>query len=175
MRKAKRIGVDKAIRNLRKTGADGERYLKATIQSTADQVVVEAKQNAPKDTGQLAQSIGKQSENDNLKANIFINADYWGFIEFGTGGYVSVPADLQETAAEFRGYKNGDFAEFLRNMKEWCKRKGIGEKFAYIICVSILRKGIKPQPFLYPALKRAKDGIVKKLLEARARIIKQNK
>lgn len=175
MRKAKRIGVDKAIRNLRKTGAEGERYLKAIIQSTADQVVVEAKQGAPKDTGELAQSIGKQSSNDGIKAEIFINADYWGFVEFGTGGYVSVPPDLQETAMEFKGYKKGDFAEFLRNMKEWCKRKGIDEKYAYIICVSILRKGIKPQPFLYPALKRAKDGIVRKLLEARAKIIRDNK
>lgn len=175
MRKAKRIGIDKAVRNLRKTGADGERYLKAIIQSTADQVVVEAKQNAPKDTGELAQSIGKQSSNDGVKAEIFINSNYWGFVEFGTGGYVSIPPDLQSAAEDFRGYKNGDFSEFLRNMKEWCKRHGIEEKFAYIICVSILRKGIKPQPFLYPALKRAKDGIVRKLLEARAKIIRDNK
>lgn len=168
-------GIDKAVKNLRKTGVNGERYLKAIIQSTADQVVLEAKQNAPKDTGQLAQSIGKETANDNLKASIFINADYWGFIEFGTGGYVSVPPEFQSVAQEFKGFKSGNFADFLRDMKEWCKRHGIEEKYAYIICVSILRKGIKPQPFLYPALKRGKDGIVRKLRDAYLKLIRENK
>jgi hypothetical protein len=54
-------------------------------------------------------------------------------------------------AAEFRGKSGGNFDTFVEAIREWCGRKGIDPKLAYIIAVSILRKGLKPQPFLIPS------------------------
>ena len=45
----------------------------------------------------------------------------------------------------------GNFEDGLESIKDWCRKKGIDVKLAYVIFVNILNKGIEPQPFLYPA------------------------
>ena len=46
----------------------------------------------------------------------------------------------------------------------WVKRKGIGggndKSIAYAIAVSILRKGMRPQPFLIPAFEMEKPKMI---------------
>lgn len=46
----------------------------------------------------------------------------------------------------------------------WVKRKGIGggkdKSIAYAIAISILRKGMRPQPFLIPSFETEKPKLI---------------
>ena len=87
----------------------------------------------------------------------------------------SLPSDWQTFAASYKGKGNGDYYDFLNAILDWVKRKGLsdvtnsytGKKvggkaaienqvvLAEAIAWSILKKGIKAQPFLYPASQQA--------------------
>ena len=133
-------------------------------------------------TGLLHGTIRPNNEKP-LEKHITVNAFYAPFIEFGTGKFAaqyvgSLPADWQAYAAQFKGKKGeGDFQDFYHNMIKWVMAKGIhgktksdrskkGKKaeaqaaaIAYMMCLSIIKKGIKAQPFLYPAYAEQKEKI----------------
>jgi hypothetical protein len=134
------------------------------------------------DMGGLRASINTVI-NEPLKKHITVNAFYAPFIEFGTGKFAAqrvgtLPADWQAFAAGYRGKKGeGDFYDFFIKMIAWVKRKGIhgvtasgrsktGKKaeaqataIAYMMCLSIIKKGIRSQPFLYPAYAQQREKI----------------
>ena len=134
-----------------------------------------AKQRAPGDMGFLRQNISADTSKY-LHKELTANAFYAAYMEFGTGVYAAqyvatLPVDWQAYAAQFKakGQGSGTFFDFLVAIKEWVKRVGIGvsynvstrrknrqsnadiENVAYAIAMSILRKGVRPHPFLYPA------------------------
>ena len=84
-------------------------------------------------------------------------------MEFGTGTKVQVPAEFSDMAKSFQSGSKGNFKQALENIKLWCKKKGIDEKAAYPILLSILRVGVNPQPFFYPAWIATKKRYVKDL------------
>ena len=61
-------------------------------------------------------------------------------------------------------YKKGKIPP-IKNIKEWCKIKGIDEKFAYPIAKNIYKFGIKPTPFVSDVLKNniSINGAVSKI------------
>ena len=120
-----------------------------------------AKQRAPGDRGFLRQNISADISKP-LHKELTVNAFYASYMEFGTGVYAaqyasSLPADWQTFAAQFKGSGGGGtFAEMVKNIAEWVRRKGIASgndinSAAYLIARSILINGVKPQPFLFPA------------------------
>ena len=158
---ARVTGLARLTRQLHDFGQEGVRMSNAIVQSTADKVVLRAKEATPKDLGELTRSIGK--EGGNGLATIFVNAPYAAYQEFGTGTKVSVPAELSEIAIKFKGKGRGSFEEFKTAIKDWMKHKGIDEKYAYVIMMSIIKNGIKPQPFLYPAYVWGRKELVDKM------------
>lgn len=128
-------------------------------------VELAAKQAVPVDEGKLKGSIFQ--EPGRLSNTFGASANYASFQEFGTrkfaAAYIStLPADWQTFARQFKGGGgSGSFEDFVMSLVGWCKRHGISEKAAYPIAIKILRNGMKPQPFLYPAFNTNK----KKLLE----------
>lgn len=72
----------------------------------AMEIVGRAKQSAAKDTGALRQSINSEASGKGV--DVFANANYAPYIEFGTGSQVSL-ADMKELgipdsyAAQFKG------------------------------------------------------------------------
>lgn len=72
----------------------------------AMEIVGRAKQSAAKDTGALRQNINSEASGKGV--DVFANADYAPYIEFGTGSSVSL-ADMKELgipdgyAAQFKG------------------------------------------------------------------------
>lgn len=149
--KSQLTGLNKVVSQLNDFGKEGERMAKNIVQTTADRVVTQAKQLAPKNLSKLAQSIGKEQEMQGFVAKIFVGVSYAIYVEVGTGTYVQVPAELQSIALQYKGKGTGSFEQFLKAIRDWCRNKGIPEQAAYPIAMSILRKGIRPQPFLYPA------------------------
>lgn len=173
--KSKITGLDKLIRQLEQLGVEGTQMAKAVVQSTADSVVEQAKRNAPANLGKLRQSIGKAEEAQGFVARVFVAEKYAIYVEVGTGTHVQVPAELQSIAIQYKGKGGGSFEEFLQAIKDWVKQKGIGdpEKIAYPIAMSILRKGIRPQPFLYPAYVEGRKKLVVTMKKALSVLVKK--
>jgi HK97 gp10 family phage protein len=121
----------------------------------------EAKRMAPKNLGKLAQSI-QTDISAKFSKNMTANVSYAPYIEFGTGGQVSIPPGWESEAAAARG-KGGTFKDMLLAIKDWCIRKGIDSKAAYPIALSILRKGIRPQPFFVPAYEAERPKLLQRI------------
>lgn len=132
-------------------------------------VELDAKQLAPVDEGRLKGAVFQQP--GRLSSTVGDSANYASFVEFGTrkfaAAYIStLPADWQAFAAQYKGPgSNGTFQDFVLSLMGWCKRHGISDKAAYPIAIKILRDGLKPQPYLYPAFNKNKDILLKELNE----------
>ena len=120
------------------------------INASALKIENQAKRLAPVNFGQLRNSIALTKDGE-LTYSVAANASYSAYVEFGTGTKVQIPAGFESLAAKYRGKGGGTFDQLLENIKDWCRRKGIDEKLAYPIAVSIVRTGIKPQPYFIPA------------------------
>lgn len=158
-------GIPEVIKELRAIGKDMEKLIDAETHDIAMQIEADAKKLAPANFGKLAQSISSEKVKESTY-KVSTQEFYAGYMEFGTGTKVSIPAEFKEMAASFKG-KKGSYAEGLASIKLWCKAKGIDEKYAWVIFATILGAGVNPKPFLYPAwIKGKKDYLdnLKKLL-----------
>lgn len=126
-------GVLDAIDNLGE-GSDWEQAIKRAC------AVVEraAKQNAPKDNGELARSIASRIENDgsSIVGIVYTPLEYAPYVEFGTGLFAV----------------NGG-----RSDVPWCYKDDKGEWHT--------TSGQKPQPFLGPALNENREEVLRILQE----------
>lgn len=113
--------------------------LKPALQRCCALVERSAKQKAPKGTGVLRNSITSkvEYEGDKLVATIFTPLEYAPYIEFGTGL----------------------FAEGGKGRKDvpWCYQDDEGEWHS--------TSGMKPQPFMRPALNENREEILRLLKE----------
>jgi HK97 gp10 family phage protein len=137
------------------------------INASAINIENQAKRLAPVNLGQLRGSINKDKINE-LTYSVAANASYSAYVEFGTGPQVSVPADFTSYAQQFKGKSGGKFKDMVEALTLWVKRKGIGngkndKGLAYVIALSILRKGMRPQPFLIPAYEMEKPKLIQRL------------
>ena len=148
----------------------------------------EAKELAPVDEGALRRSIFFKLGVNGV--TIGASADYAGYIEFGTrkfaAAYVStLPPEWQQFAASLKGKGTGTFEQFVESLVRWVKMKGIGATYnvgtrrrnrvggktakemdydtAYAIARHILIHGIRPQPFMYPAVNNNLPQLYKEL------------
>lgn len=187
-------GMAKLMRQIDSFGADAQRMTKAIVQSTATEVVTKAKRLAPKNLGKLAQSIGKEEESQGFVARIFASAYHAPFVEFGIGAKVRVPPELASMALKYKGKGRGSFDQFLQAIMDWVRQKGItgtysvktrkrsgsrssqddqDKRVAWLICMSILRKGIAPQPFLYPAYVEGRRKLITTLKKQAAELVRK--
>lgn len=104
MKTQKVKGIPALLKQLNSFGDDGKRLAVAITNSTAQKISNKAKQRSPVDLGQLRQSIGNTEAT--LKINtslIFASAPYAPYVNWGTGGLVSVEPMFKEMAIEFKG------------------------------------------------------------------------
>lgn len=143
--------------------------------------------NVAHDMGGLSSAINANVKKK-LEKRVTVGVFYAAYVEFGTGKYAAayvsaLPPDWKTYAAKFKG-KNaagGSFEEFLINIIEWVKRKGLAGTYsvktkrrtgnkgarlfedaavAYPIALAIIRNGIHPHPFLYPAFEQYRKQII---------------
>ena len=101
-------GLSQLLKDLQSFGEDGTRLAVAITNATAETIANEAKLRAPVGlSGQLRQSIGKTTARVKpIVYNIsyvFANAPYAPYINWGTGGLVSVTPEFAEYAMTFKG------------------------------------------------------------------------
>jgi len=157
-------GLRKLLEDLGELGKKTADLLDEVTENTAREVEEIAKSKASRhtDTGKLAQSIVRFQTPDqkgDIAWSVGARVPYAAYVEFGTGARVQVPEELRAEAAKFKG-RGGSFKEGLENIRKWCRRKGIDEDAAYPIFMSILKNGLRPRPFLYPAYVSKKDDYI---------------
>ena len=76
---------------------------KEEIAFTALEILNEAKENTPIDTGVLRGSGSMEITDNGMNAKVSFSAEYAPFIEFGTGGFVTVPTGWEDFAIQFKG------------------------------------------------------------------------
>jgi len=167
-------GLDNLIATVEKTAKRAEAETKVALTKFAKNTETEAKRLAPANEGRLRNSINGTV--DGFTAKITVTADYAAYLEFGTRKFAAryvatLPQDWQSYAATFRGKGGGTFDQFIQDIMQWVRQKGIGglktksgrtseskssldamQQAAYAIALNILQNGIRPQPFVYPAV-----------------------
>lgn len=178
----KLTGIDGLMTAINKTIAQAEKETNIALNKFSDNVVKDAKTQLQRgsgrgptsNTGNLANSItGAVTGN---QAKITVTANYAAYIEFGTRKFAAkyvatLPQDWKTYAATFKGKGGGTLDEFIQDIMQWVRQKGIGGRLtksgnvseskdslsdmqsaAYAIALNILQNGIRAQPFLYPAV-----------------------
>lgn len=159
-------GLDALIKKLDGMPAAIRKGVDIELKSGAEEIAAQAKADAPGNTGLLRSGIGSEKDgSQELTYNVFSNVDYSAYQEFGTGAKVSIPAGLEEYAAQFKGSGSSGGLTAKAAIYEWCRLKGIDQKAWYAIYVSIMVHGINPHPFFFPA-KAKQEGIIIKRVEA---------
>lgn len=168
MFKAELKGLNKVKAQFVSANANLHQIIESELAAAGAQWVAQAKRDAPVDQGTLKGGITYRQSG--MLVEIFSNAFYSPFMEFGTKGkYRAIPG-TEQLAAQFRGFKGGDFGEFLRTIVEWVRRKGIAGRYsvktrrrvgskavqqqenlsvAWPIAMSILKNGVTPHPFFF--------------------------
>jgi HK97 gp10 family phage protein len=147
-----------------------QQEVKDEISASALNIQTGAKRLAPVNFGQLRNSIylKEQKIEKGIVFTVGASASYAPYVEFGTGGKVSIPAGFEDLASGFKGKKAGTFKDMVEALTLWVRRKGIGggndKSIAYAIAINILRKGMRPQPFLIPAFETEKPKLIKNIL-----------
>lgn len=158
--------IDKVFENIKSYPEDLKNVINNEFKAFGIGTVNDAKRLAPVNEGVLRNSIASNA--DDLKVTISVNIPYAAYLEFGTKSfaqsYVStLPPDWQTFAADYKGSGGGSFKEFVMKITEWVRLKGIDIKAAYPIALKILRTGIKPHPYLFPAFEKNKIELIKNL------------
>jgi HK97 gp10 family phage protein len=174
------VGINKVMQTLDKFDKQTQKNIREEVTASALSIQSNAKKNAPVNLGTLRQSIYLKSEvkNDaNYSFTIGTSVSYAPYVEFGTGGKVSVPKGFESYASQFKVKSKGKFKDMVLALTEWVQKKGLAsgkesKSVAYMIALSILRKGLRPQPFLIPAFElektKLKDRIQKIIQNAKS-------
>lgn len=104
MKTQKVKGIPLLLKQLSSFGDDGKRLAVAITNSTAQKVTNKAKLKCPVDFGQLRQSIGNTEATIKINRSlIFASAPYAPYVNWGTGGLVSVEPMFKDLAIQFKG------------------------------------------------------------------------
>ena len=163
--------IDSVNKRFAKLSEDVKTNIKNEVNASALKIQSDAKKLAPVNLGTLRNTIYLVEENKGSNEFIFgvgASASYAPYVEFGTGGKVSIPNGYQDYASQFKNKKDGKFKDMVLALTEWVLKKGIAsgkqsKSVAYAIAISILRKGMRPQPFLIPAFEAEKPKLIQRI------------
>lgn len=168
------INMEEVMKRINTFSSNTKLELKKELAASALKIQSEAKKNAPVNFGTLRQSIYMIdiSNGDKFGYKVGTKASYAPYVEFGTGGKVNIPSKYSSYASMFKGKKGGKFADMVKALMKWVQKKGLAsgknvKSVAYAIAISILRKGMRAQPFLLPAFESEKSklkGRIKNIL-----------
>lgn len=166
--------VQKLLSNL----AAASKEVEVEVQVAAFEIEAEAKRNiqrnGSKDQGLLSSSGTVIADSNGRTFTIWFQAYYAPFVEFGTGQQVQVQSEWKELAAQYHtGYSRGTFDDFISNIIDWMKRKGIQprsgtdpgdyDNSAFYIALKILHNGLAPRPFLFPAYDKVRVKLIQRV------------
>jgi HK97 gp10 family phage protein len=167
-------GFAELYKNFKTLDNKAKDEVKKEFAASALKIQSTAKRLAPINLGNLRNSITvtESGSNTDFVYKINATAKYAPYVEFGTGPMAekSIPSEYKEYAAKFRGKTGSTFQQMIEAIMLWVKRKGLANgknerSVAFLIARSILRKGLRPQPFLIPAFEQEKSKLLKRIKE----------
>ena len=184
-------GIDAILEKLSSMSVKIQEDVVNELNASALKIQSDAKRDVPINMGTLRNSIQltERRENTALIYEVGSKLNYAPYMEFGTGGKVTIPSGYNDFANQFKGSqggKGGTFKDLLLALIDWVNKKGIAgtystktqrrtggkslqstqnKSLAYAIAISILRKGLRPQPYLIPAFETEKPKLIKKIKE----------
>lgn len=169
MLKLEAKGIEAIIKKFDQLSKETQADVQSALNDWADRTAADAKSLVSansSDEGALLRSISPVYGQGS--AAVVSTSKYAAYIEFGTrkfaASYVSsLPQDWATYAATFQGKSpmSGTFADMVKSIMGWCRRKGIDEKAAYPIARKIIINGIKQRPFLYPSVNKNLPQLIK--------------
>ena len=138
------------------------------VQDNALLVESEAKLNAPKGVNSALRASIKTQKDEEMKRIVVADTHYAPYVEFGTKSKVDIPSGLEDYAKQFEGGESkGSFKEAEESIKNWGRFKNIPEEDLDYLVLHILTKGIKAQPFLFPAFNKLYPKLIKNIKKER--------
>lgn len=154
--------IQKTLKALDSLGEKVRKSAEKEIERSARNIERKAKTNAPSGvSNRLKTSIDVRGSG--LSREVYTDVKYAPYVEFGTKSKVEIPPGLEGYAMQFKGKKGGSYEDLEKNIKRWAHLKGIPEEAVYPIIKSILHKGTKAQPFLFPAFFAEQPQLLKRL------------
>ena len=96
-------GLDSVLFNLGNAGAIYQDKIKIAVATVSNDILNEAKSNAPVDLSNLVKSGRAEPIDGGLGGKITFSINYAPYVEFGTGGKVVVPTGWEAFAMQFKG------------------------------------------------------------------------
>jgi HK97 gp10 family phage protein len=160
------------LKKLETLDAKVQEGIKDEISASALNIQSGARRLAPVNFGQLRNSIylKEQKVEKGIVFTVGAKASYAPYVEFGTGGKVSIPAGFEELAGSFKGKKGGKFEDMVEALMRWGIAKGYikagkgARQHAFFMAIKILKRGLEPQPFLIPSFEAEKPKLIKNIL-----------
>jgi HK97 gp10 family phage protein len=108
------------------------------------QIEADAKREVPTDTHTLQRSIAHEvtTAGRDVTGRVGSNLHYAPVVEYGRS-----PGRMPPPGA----------------LAGWLRRKGIDERYAFVVARSIARRGIRPRPYLKPALAKNRQKISREM------------
>lgn len=140
------VGLDSLLKKLNKLGGNVEEVLYKSMQKQGELVKGNAKELCPVDTGDLRQSIKRQTKRykGKIVSKIYTNSEYSAYVEFGSG---KVGERTNTNTKVNVSYKQD---KWLVNIPD------VGLRWI---------EGQPAQPYLYPALKNNEEKIIENVKE----------
>jgi len=118
-------GLDNLTKRINSIESNLRIEVAAEMSASALRIETKAKRNAPVNLGTLRQSIHSISDTGGLTHRVIASASYAPYVEFGTGGKVSIPAGYEDFAVQFKGKGSGTLEDLIQALTVWVKRKGL--------------------------------------------------
>ena len=182
-------GIEQAMKRMSEMPRRFETEIKSELRASADKIRSNAAKDAPGDTGKIRNSI-VVTKNSDVNYTVVVQNSYAAFQEWGTKSQTSVPPELQQYAAQFKGIKGEGIVSPIDALQAWVKRKGIAGTYstkskrrqgskatkekqdralAFIIWRKIKKYGIKPHPFFFKhvfAEEKRLEQVVKRIMSS---------
>lgn len=150
-------GLDNLTKRINSIESNLKIEVAAEMSATALRIETKAKRNAPVNLGTLRQSIHSISDMGGLTHRVIASASYAPYVEFGTGGKVTVPAGYEDYALQFKGKGSGTLEDFIQALTVWVKRKGLAGTYQATAYDISSRKATKIKRIGSAKTKRSED------------------
>jgi len=147
MVKVNLVGFKQFQDKFKKLPAELQKEIGVQVHFAAEDFRDRAIVDAPADTSFLRGKISVKKTGE-LSAEVVSGSKYSAPMEFGTKSkFTPIPGI---DSSQFRGQPTGgSWLQFISNIKNWVKRKGLPANSAYLIARSIFKFGVKPHPFFF--------------------------
>jgi HK97 gp10 family phage protein len=167
-------GMDKALSKFDKFKKVVQDEIKDEVAASALKIQSNAKKLAPVYMGTLRNSIYLDSENVSqvdFNYTVGVSVKYAPYVEFGTGGKVSIPSGYESYASQFKKKTGSPFKAMVLAIMEWGLKNGYiksgkgAKEHAYYMALKILKRGLRAQPFLIPAFEQEKPKLKSRIMK----------